>query len=56
MATLEIKNIPDELYRRLQELADAQHLSINAFAIAILEAELSTKTKALSGQPKQSVK
>jgi len=55
MATLQIENIPEELYRKLQELADAQNLSINAFAIAILEAELSTKTKPLSEKRKKSV-
>ncbi|MEG4984490.1 hypothetical protein QUB08_01725 [Microcoleus sp. BR0-C5] len=55
MATLQIENIPEELYARLQELAAAQNLSITAFAIAILEAELSTETKPLSGQGKKSV-
>ena len=55
MATLQIENIPEELYTRLQELAAAQNCSINAFAIAILEAELSTETKPFSGQPKKSV-
>ena len=56
MATLQIENIPEELYTRLQELADAQNRSISAFAIGILEAELSTETKALSGQRKKSVR
>ncbi|MEG4852720.1 hypothetical protein QUB10_17750 [Microcoleus sp. B5-D4] len=55
MATLQIENIPEELYARLQELAAAQNLSISAFAIAILEAELSTETKPLSGKRKKSV-
>ncbi|MEG3932696.1 hypothetical protein QT990_15810 [Microcoleus sp. T3_B1] len=55
MATLQIENIPEELYTRLQELAAAQNLSITAFAIAILEAELSTETKPLSGKGKNSV-
>lgn len=55
MATLQIENIPEELYTRLQELADAQNCSISAFAIAILEAELSTETKSLSGKGKKSV-
>ncbi len=55
MATLQIENIPEELYARLQELAAAENRSINAFAIAILEAELSTETKPLSGKRKKSV-
>ena len=55
MATLQIENIPEELYARLQELAAAQNRSIRAFAIAILEAELSTETKPLSGKRKKSV-
>ena len=56
MATLQIENIPEELYARLQELAAAQNSSISAFAIAILEAELSTETKPLSGKGKKSVR
>ncbi len=55
MATLQIENIPEELYARLQELAAAENRSINAFAIAILEAELSTETKPISGKRKKSV-
>ena len=55
MATLHIENISEELYARLQELAAAQNCSISAFAIAILEAELSTETKPLSGKRKKSV-
>ncbi|MEG4517123.1 MULTISPECIES: hypothetical protein [unclassified Microcoleus] len=55
MATLQIENIPEELYARMQELAAAQNLSISAFAIAILEAELSKETKPLSGKRKKSV-
>ncbi len=56
MATLQIENIPEELYTRLQELADAQNRSVSAFAIAILAAELSIETKPFSGQPKKSVR
>lgn len=53
MATLQIENIPEELYTRLQELADAQNCPISA--IAILEAVLSTETKPFSGKRKKSV-
>jgi plasmid stability protein len=56
MAALQIKNIPEELQARLQELAEAQNRSISALAIAILEAELSTEKKPLSGKPKKSVR
>jgi antitoxin FitA len=55
MATLQIENIPEELYTRLQELADAQNRSISAFAIAILETGLLTETKPLSGKHQKSV-
>jgi antitoxin FitA len=55
MATLQIENIPEELYTRLQELADAQNRSISAFAIAVLETGLLTETKPFSGKHKKSV-
>ncbi|MEG4571801.1 hypothetical protein QUA56_03580 [Microcoleus sp. N3A4] len=55
MATLQIENIPEELYTKLQELADAQNCSISAFAIALLETGLPTETKPLSGKRKKSV-
>ncbi|MGL5061849.1 MAG: FitA-like ribbon-helix-helix domain-containing protein [Microcoleus sp.] len=55
MATLQIENIPEELYAKLQELAAAQNRSISAFAIAILETGLQTKTKSLSAKRKKSV-
>jgi antitoxin FitA len=55
MATLQIENIPEELYAKLQELAAVQNRSISAFAIAILEAGLQTETKSLSEKRKKSV-
>ena len=40
MATLTIKNIPDELYRQLKERATQHHRSINGEVISCLEKSL----------------
>jgi antitoxin FitA len=45
MATLNLLNIPDDLYERLQELAQAEHSSIDAQVITILQNALETKTQ-----------
>jgi antitoxin FitA len=45
MATLNLLNIPDDLYERLQELALAEHSSIDAQVITILQNALETKTQ-----------
>ncbi|WP_374693713.1 Arc family DNA-binding protein [Microbulbifer sp. TB1203] len=37
MATVTLKNIPDDLYRRLKESAQAHHRSINSELISCLE-------------------
>ena len=37
MATLYVRNVPDTLYKRVQELAEEEHLSINAEVITILD-------------------
>ncbi|MDQ2695196.1 MAG: Arc family DNA-binding protein [Pseudomonadota bacterium] len=36
-ATITLKNIPDDLYQRLKEAADAHHRSINSEVIVCLE-------------------
>lgn len=43
MATLNQLNIPDDLYKQLQELAEAEHRSIDAQVITILQTALATK-------------
>ena len=40
MATLTLKNIPDDLYELLKEIAAANHRSINGQIIAFLEQAL----------------
>jgi plasmid stability protein len=37
MATLTIKNVPDELYQKLKESAEANRRSINSEVIVIIE-------------------
>jgi len=37
MATLTLKNIPDDLYEQLKETAAANHRSINGQIIALIE-------------------
>lgn len=43
MATLTIKNLPDELYKALSETAKRHRRSINSEAIVRLESSLQTK-------------
>ncbi len=40
MPTLYVRNIPDDLYERLRELASSQHRSISAQVLTILEQAL----------------
>lgn len=44
MATLHVRNIPDDLYARLQELAKVENRSINAQVITLLQNALPPKT------------
>jgi plasmid stability protein len=44
MATLYVRNLPDDLYERLQELAKAENRSINAQVITLLQQALPTQT------------
>jgi antitoxin FitA len=37
MATITIKNIPDDIYERLKKLAKARHRSVNSEIINLLE-------------------
>jgi antitoxin FitA len=39
-ATITLKNIPDDIYARLKETADAHHRSLNSEVIACLERTL----------------
>lgn len=40
MATLHIRNVPDELYERLRQRAEMQHRSLSAELITLLETVL----------------
>jgi plasmid stability protein len=37
MPTLHVRNVPEDLYARLKESADARHRSLSAEVIALLE-------------------
>ena len=37
MAILHVRNVPDDLYQQLQQRADAQHRSLNAEVLMLLE-------------------
>jgi len=37
MPTLHVRNVPEELYKRLQELAEKENRSLTAEVIALLE-------------------
>ncbi|MEH2314315.1 MAG: Arc family DNA-binding protein [Nostoc sp.] len=45
MATLYVRNLPDDLYAKLQELAASEHRSINAQVITLLEQALKTEAQ-----------
>ncbi|MBG1270659.1 Arc family DNA-binding protein [Nostoc sp. WHI] len=55
MATLYVRNLPDDLYAKLQELAVSQHRSINAQVITLLEQALTTETQQTEEQRRQNV-
>lgn len=40
MATLHVRNVPDSLYQRLRDRADAQNRSLSAEVISLLDAAL----------------
>lgn len=45
MATLHVRNVPDDLYARLQQLASSQNRSISAQLITLLESALPHETQ-----------
>lgn len=55
MATLYVRNLPDDLYAKLQELAASQHRSINAQVITLLEQALTTEAQQTEEQRRQNV-
>lgn len=40
MPTLHVRNMPDELYNQLQQRAEAEHRSLNAEVVLLLEQSL----------------
>lgn len=55
MATLYVRNLPDDLYAKLQELAASQHRSINAQVITLLEQVLTTQAQETEEQKRQNI-
>ncbi|AFY35232.1 Arc family DNA-binding protein [Calothrix sp. PCC 7507] len=55
MATLYVRNLPDDLYAKLQELAASEHRSINAQVITLLEQALKTEAQQAEDQNRQNV-
>ncbi|NDJ20463.1 Arc family DNA-binding protein [Nostoc sp. B(2019)] len=55
MATLYVRNLPDDLYAKLQELAASQHRSINAQVITLLEQALKTEAPQTEDQKRCNV-
>ncbi|MEH2301128.1 FitA-like ribbon-helix-helix domain-containing protein [Nostoc sp.] len=55
MATLYVRNLPDDLYAKLQELAVSQHRSINAQVITLLEEALKTETQQTEDERRKNV-
>lgn len=43
MTTITVKNIPDDLYARLKEVAEANHRSINSEIIVCIERSVSAR-------------
>ncbi len=51
MATLHVRSVPEELYARLQKLAQASHRSLSAQVVAILTDALDeAERRTLQGQ------
>jgi antitoxin FitA len=55
MATLYVRNLPDDLYAKLQELAASEHRSINAQVITLLEQALKTETQQTEDERRKNV-
>ena len=55
MATLYVRNLPDDLYAKLQELAASEHRSINAQVITLLQQALKTEAQQTEEQRRKNV-
>ncbi|MEH2355694.1 FitA-like ribbon-helix-helix domain-containing protein [Nostoc sp.] len=55
MATLYVRNLPDDLYAKLQELAASEHRSINAQVITLLEQALKTEPQQTEEERRKNV-
>lgn len=55
MATLHIRNVPDDLYARLQQLASSQNRSISAQLIILLESALTPETQQSQSEKPKSI-
>ncbi|MEH2374202.1 FitA-like ribbon-helix-helix domain-containing protein [Nostoc sp.] len=55
MATLYVRNLPDDLYAKLQNLAASEHRSINAQVITLLEQVLKTEAQEIEDQKRQNI-
>ncbi|MEH2169274.1 MAG: Arc family DNA-binding protein [Nostoc sp.] len=55
MATLYVRNLPDDLYAKLQELAASEHRSINAQVITLLEQALKTEAEQAEDEKRKNV-
>jgi len=45
MATLHVRNVPDDLYRSLQACAEAEHRSLSAEVLDMLESEVAARDR-----------
>lgn len=55
MAILHVSNVPDDLYKKLQELAKAKNRSINAQVITLLQQALPPQTQETEDQRRKDV-
>jgi plasmid stability protein len=55
MATLYVRNLPDDLYAKLQELAASEHRPINAQVITLLEQALKTEAQQTEEERRKNV-
>lgn len=55
MAILHVSNVPDDLYKKLQELAKAENRSINAQVITLLQQALPPQTQETEDQRRKNV-
>ncbi|NJL61761.1 MAG: hypothetical protein HC903_07950 [Methylacidiphilales bacterium] len=56
MATLYVRNIPDDLYEKLQDLAKRENRSVNAQVITLLQDILPLETEIKKGEKNKTVK